>query len=87
MVGAVPGVGLLETVRAIGKKAYKAATGTLGVNRKRAATWLARHLITHNCGLAQVIVAELYSFEEMLWIKDQEMDQVVQLLEKKLAST
>jgi hypothetical protein len=87
VVGAVPGVGLLETARAIGKKAYKAATGTLGVNRKRAATWLARHLITHNCGLAQSIVAELYSFEEMLWIKDQEMDQVVQLLEKKLAST
>jgi hypothetical protein len=87
VVGAVPGVGLLETARAIGKKAYKAATGTLGVNRKRAATWLARHLITHNCGLAQAIVAELYSFEEMLWIKDQEMDEVVQLLEKKLAST
>jgi hypothetical protein len=87
VVGAVPGVGLLETARAIGKKAYKAAKGTLGVQRKRAATWLARHLITHNCGLAQSIVAELYSFEEMLWIKDQEMDQVVKLLEDKLAST
>lgn len=87
VVGAVPGVGLLESVRAIGKKAYKAATGTLGVKRHRAARWLALHLITHNCGLAQAIVAELYSFEEMLWIKDQEFTEVIKLLEDKMKST
>jgi hypothetical protein len=87
VVGAVPGLGLLESVRAIGNKAYKAATGTLGVKRHRAARWLALHLITHNCGLAQAIVAELYSFEEMLWIKDQEFKEVVKLLEDKMKST
>lgn len=36
----VPGVGLLEGVRAVGKKAYKYAAGTLGVERKSAAQWL-----------------------------------------------
>jgi hypothetical protein len=87
VVGAVPGVGLLETARAIGKKAYKAATGSLGIERNRSARWLARHLITHNCGLTQAIVAELYSFEEMLWMLDQEFDAVVKLLEDKLKST
>ena len=87
VVGAVPGVGLLETVRAVGKKAYKAATGTLGVKRHRAARWLALHLITCNCGLSQAIVAELYSFQEMLWIKDQEFKEVIKLLEDKMKST
>lgn len=87
VVGAVPGVGLLETVRAVGRKAYKAYTGELGVKRHRAARWLALHLITHNCGLAQAIVAELYSFEEMLWIKDQEFKEVIKLLEDKMKST
>jgi hypothetical protein len=87
VVGAMPGLGLLESVRAVGNKAYKAYSGTLGVKRKRAARWLAWHLITHNCGLAQAIVAELYSFEEMLWIKDQEFKDVVGLLEDKMKST
>jgi hypothetical protein len=87
VVGAVPGLGLVESVRAVGKKAYKAATGTLGVKRHRAARWLALHLISHNCGLSQAIVAELYSFEEMLWIKDQDFKEVVKLLEDKMKST
>lgn len=87
VVGALPGIGLAETLRAVGKKAYKAASGTLGVERKRSARWLAKHLITHNCGLAQAIVAELFSFEEMVWIKDQEFDDVVKLIEGKMKST
>ncbi len=87
VVGAVPGIGLAETLRAVGKKAYKAASGTLGVERSRSARWLAKHLITHNCGLAQAIVAELFSFEEMVWIKDQEFDDVVKLIEGKMKST
>jgi hypothetical protein len=32
-------------------------------------------------------VAELYSFEEMLWMLDQEFDAVVKLLEDKIKST
>ncbi len=87
VVGAVPGLGLAETIRAVGKKAYKAASGNLGVERNRAARWIAKHLITHNCGIAQAIVAELFSFEEMLWIKDQEFDDIVKLVEGKLKST
>lgn len=87
VVGAVPVVGLLESVRAVGKKAYKMAKGTQGVERKAHARALASHLITHDCALAQAIVAELYSFEEMLWLKDQDYDEVVRLLEEKLKST
>ncbi|HTV40460.1 MAG TPA: hypothetical protein VMF08_07795 [Candidatus Sulfotelmatobacter sp.] len=86
--GAVPVVGLLETVRAVGKKAYKKFwTHDLGQKRERAAKWLAWHLITHNCGLAQAIVAELYSFQEMLWIKDQDFRDVKKLIEDKIKST
>lgn len=87
VVGAVPGIGLAETLRAVGKKAYKAASGTLGLERNRSARWLAKHLITHDCALAQAIVAELFSFEEMVWIKDQEFDEVVKLIEGKMKST
>lgn len=87
VVGAIPGVGLLESVRAVGNKAYKAWSGDLGEKRGRAAKWLAWHLITHNCGLAQAIVAELYSFEEMLWIKDQDFKEVKNLIADKMKST
>jgi hypothetical protein len=87
VVGAVPGLGLAETLRAVGKKAYKAASGTLGVERNRSARWLAKHLITHDCAMTQAIVAELFSFEEMVWIKDQEFDDVVKLIEGKMKST
>ena len=86
-VGAVPVIGLLETLRAVSKKAYKAASGTLGVERSRSARWLAKHLITHNCGLTQASVAELFSFEEMVWIKDQEFEDIVTLIERKMKST
>jgi len=87
VVGAVPVVGLVESLRAVGNKAYKMAKGTQGVERKAHARVLAGHLITHDCALAQAIVAELYGFEEMLWLKDQDYDQVVELLEGKLKST
>jgi len=87
VVGAVPVVGLVESLRAVGNKAYKMAKGTQGVERKAHARSLAGHLITHDCALAQAIVAELYGFEEMLWLKDQDYDEVVRLLEDKLKST
>jgi hypothetical protein len=83
---AVPGAALLETMRAVGKKAYKQLAGTLGVDRKHAARWLAIHLITHDCALTQAIVAELYSFEEMLLLKTYDSDKVVPYLEDKMKS-
>ena len=36
---------------------------------KRSAMWLANHLLSHDCALTEAIIAELYSHEEMLWIK------------------
>lgn len=87
VVSAVPGLGMLETMRAVGKNLSKRAAGTLGQDRRNAASWIAQHLITHNCGLVQAIVAELYSFEEMLWIKDQDSDEVITLLMPKIKST
>jgi hypothetical protein len=83
----VPGLGLLETARAVGNKAYKALKGTLGEERTNAARWLARHLITHNCALAQGIVVELYSFDEFVVMQTFESDKLVPLLADKMRST
>jgi hypothetical protein len=88
MATAVPIVGSgAETVRAIGKKAWKFANGTLGVHRQNAAAWLASHLITCDCLLVQAIVAELYSAGEMEWLKEQPYGTVIEYLEPKLKST
>lgn len=87
VVSAVPGLGLLETARAVGKKAYKAWSGTLGQERTEAARWLAMHLITHNCALAQLIVAELYSADELFIMLKFESERLVPLLADKMRST
>ena len=76
-----------ETIRAIGKKAWKFANGTLGVHRQNAAAWLASHLVTCDCLLVQAIVAELYSQGEMEWLKEQPYGSVIEHLEPKLKST
>jgi hypothetical protein len=81
-----PGVSALEKIRAVGKNLYKRSRGTLGKNRTFAAEWLARHLITHDCGLAEAIVSELYSPEEMEWLKTQDNDVVAPLLAEKMKS-
>ena len=86
-MGAVPVLGLGETVRAVGKKLRKWHSGTLGVQREAHAATLAEHLISHDCALAQAIVAELFSFEEMLWLLRQDYDVVHKLLAGKLRST
>jgi hypothetical protein len=86
-VGAIPVLGVAESIRAVAKKGLKFATGTLGVNRHEAALWLAVHLITHDCALAQAIVANLYSFEEMLWLLQCDSKELVDLLEQKMKST
>jgi hypothetical protein len=87
ILAAVPIVGTAETVRALGKKAYKAMSGTLGTNRNNAAGWLACHLITCDCLLVQAIVAELYSAEEMEWLKGQPYEDLTDYLAAKLKST
>jgi hypothetical protein len=51
------------------------------------ASWLAVDLITHNCALAQAIVANLYSFEEMLWLQRLDSEELIPLLEEKMKST
>jgi hypothetical protein len=84
----IPGVALLEGLRAIGKKGYKFVKGTLGANRENAATWLAHHLLTYNCELAEAIVEELYGSEdEVIWLKQQDGEVVVELLMDKMKST
>lgn len=87
-MGAIPVMGAYEPVRAIGKKIYKYYKHTLGVNRRAAASWLGVHLITHNCGLCQSIVAELFSgFEKMLYLQTLNSKELIPLLMEKMKST
>lgn len=86
-VGAIPVANVLESGRAVLKKGIKFLAGSLGKHRRDAASWLAVHLITHNCALAQAIVANLYSFEEMLWLQRLDSEELIPLLEEKMKST
>jgi len=81
------GAGIGVTVYGLGKALYKIAKGTKGVNRTAQADVIARHLVTHNCALAQGIVAELYSPDEMLWMLEQDSKTVTALLVEKMKST
>jgi hypothetical protein len=87
-MGAIPVFGMLETVRGAGhymiKKYYHRTQGNM---RRNAAGWLADHLIGCNCLLVQSIVAELYSRNEMEWLKFQEYKTVTAHLERKLKSS
>ena len=83
--GSVP---VLGTIPMAIRQAYRAATKeNRGEQRTQMAYELAVHLVTHNCGLAQVIVAELFSsYEKMLWMLDQDTDVLTPLLAEKLKS-
>ena len=72
-IGAVPVLGSLPMKI---HQAYRAATKeNKGVLRNQMAYELAVHLVTHNCGLAQGIVAELFSsYEKMRWMLEQDTD-------------
>jgi hypothetical protein len=84
-VGAVP---VLGTAPMAIRQVYRAATKEhRGEQRSQMAYELAVHLVTHNCALAQGIVSELYSYEKMLWMLDQDSDVLTPLLMTKLAST
>lgn len=81
------GAGIGVTVFTMGKSLYKRLKGTKGVNRTAQANAVARHLVTHNCALAQGIVAELYSVDEMLWMLQQDSGTVATLVAAKMKST
>jgi hypothetical protein len=85
-VGAVPVAGLSETAYAIGRNLYKRYKGTKGVKRTEMAEILAAHFVTHDCALAQAIVADLYTFEQMTWLLRQNYSDVATLLAEKMQS-
>lgn len=89
VVSAVPGIGLLESARALGKWTYKKLSGTQGVHRRNAARWLASHFTTCQCMLTDEIVAELCSPEVKDWLKfsDATFEDVVDVLALKMQST
>ncbi len=66
---AIPCVGLLESIRAVGNWAWKKHKGELGKKRYEFAEILASHLTVSGCALAAEIVAELYDFESMVWLQ------------------
>lgn len=84
-VGSV-GLGMLTTLYAIGRSAYKSLNSTKGVKRTFYAHVLARHLITHECPLAEAIVAELLSPQEMATLKSRDSDVVGAAIKDKMKS-
>ncbi|MBN9562367.1 MAG: hypothetical protein J0H14_16825 [Alphaproteobacteria bacterium] len=80
------GLGVLTTLYSMGRAAYKSISSTKGVRRSFYAHVLARHLITHECQLAEAIVAELLSPNEMAILKTQNSDVVGAAIADKLKS-
>ena len=85
-VAALPLIGSLEGARAVMNKTYKWGTNDLGKDRENAAGLLAAHFIQFDCPLSQAIVAELYSVEEMEWMKSKELNDVTKFLGDKMKS-
>ncbi|MEK6238686.1 MAG: hypothetical protein N2C14_28535, partial [Planctomycetales bacterium] len=85
---AVPGVNLFATLHSVGRAGWKKfVTKNKGEQRNRAAGRLVRHHFTHDCGLAEAIIGELYSEQEMLWIKHHcDWDFATQIIAAKLKS-
>ena len=81
--GILPGVSLLTNVYRLGRYAFKKDRGK---KRNFYAHVLTRHLITHDCALAGAIVAELYSSNEMLVLRQFDSDQSGPLIAKKMKS-
>jgi len=85
-IGVVPLAGMGVTAYSIGRWVYKKAGGTKGRMRSFAAHVLARHLITHDCKLAEDIVSELLSTVEMVKLKTQDSDAVGAAIKDKMKS-
>lgn len=77
------GGGVFVSLYQVGHAAFKKDRGKL---RSYYAHVLATHLITHNCGLADDIVAELYSEPECEVIKRMDSDRAGDLLMDKMRS-
>ncbi|MGH7051418.1 MAG: hypothetical protein ACREFS_09590 [Acetobacteraceae bacterium] len=84
-VGSI-GLGMLTTLYAMGRSAYKSLNSTKGVKRTFYAHVLARHLITHQCPLAEAIIAELLSWQEMAILRGQDSDTVGAAIKDKMKS-
>jgi hypothetical protein len=84
-IGSV-GLGMLTTLYTVGRAAYKSLASTKGVKRNFYAHVLARHLITHDCRLAEAIVAELLSWSEMEILKGKDSDLVGAAIADKMKS-
>lgn len=84
-VGSV-GLGALTTLYTMGRSAYKSLAGTKGKMRNVHAHVLARHLITHQCPLADAIVTELLSWQEMMILKGKDSDVVGAAIADKMKS-
>ena len=84
-IGAIP---VLGTVPMKAHQIYRSLTKeNPGVLRTQMAHELAVHLVTHNCALAQTMVAELFSsYEKMLWMLDQDTNTITPLIAEKLKS-
>ncbi len=80
------GLGMLTTLYSAGRAAYKSLSSTKGVKRTFYAHVLARHLITHECALAEDIVSELLSPQEMATLKAQNSDVVGAAIKDKMKS-
>lgn len=80
------GLGVLTTLYSMGRSAYKSLNGTKGTQRSFNAHVLARHLITHECSLAQHIVAELLSPQEMAILMEKDSDVVGAAVAEKMKS-
>jgi len=84
-VGAIPVLGALPMKI---HQMYRAVTKeNKGVLRNEMAYELAVHLVTHDCALAQGMVAELFSsYDKMLWMLFQDTNTLTPLLAEKLKS-
>jgi hypothetical protein len=78
------GLGVLTTLYSAGRAAYKSLNSTKGTKRTFYAHVLARHLITHECSLAEDIVSELLSPQEMATLKAQNSDAVGAAIKDKM---
>jgi hypothetical protein len=85
-VATVPLMGSIEGVRAMLRKGNKLRKGIAGADRVKSAGWLAAHFLRCDCALSQAIIAELYSGEEMDWMKSQEYEEVKGYLADKMKS-
>lgn len=84
---AMPGVGLVASMRKLQRHISKSYSGTLHVKRSFYAQALAHHLVTCNCTLSDAIVAELLGSEEHKdYVRTLDSGEVAAILKDKMNS-